>query len=189
MSFFDKLKRKRNTKVIDIEPKKEENKISTYAFEDQNVGVDMKAIVGVKGKTFIRLEELEKLVQAQQKTIQALQQQVNELVLNGSPNAKYVLDTYDGQYKNVKDIQINYALNADEVRVPGTSNYVSMNEFRVAHAVTTDTSLTTKTVQFNGGTYTMDQLMLNYVPSGMLKEAVQYDSYDKFREYINGKIK
>lgn len=187
MNWLDKLKKKRTTKRVDIEPKKSVEINDSIYFENKNV--DAKTLIGVKGKTFVRLEELERLIQAQQKTIEALQQQVNNLFLNGSPNAKYVLDTYDGQYKNVKDIQINYSLNADKVRVPGTSNYISMNEFRVAHAITADTALTTKTVQFNNGTYTMDQLMLNYVPSGMLKEGVQFDTYDKFREYINSKIK
>lgn len=189
MNFLDKIKRKRTTKIVDVEPKKETDNISSYSLENQNTNNDMNQLIGVKGKTFSRLEQLEQLIQAQQQTINALKKQVDELVLKGSPNARYVFDTYDGQYKNVKDIQINYCLNTDKVRVPGTSNYVDMTDFRVAYAANAETSNITNFVHFNNGTYSMDQLMSNYVPSGMLKEAVQYDTYDKFKEYINGKIK
>lgn len=187
MSLKDKFRKKWNIKPFNIEPKQMEPAPMLTSFESQNTTID--PIVGAKGKTFSRLDELEKLISIQEEAIRRLAMQIQDLVLNGNPNAKYVLDTYDNQYKNVKDIQINYALSADKVRVPGTSNYVPMNEFIVAQAKNAETAGVTKTVQFNGGTYTMDQLLLNYVPSGLLKEAVQVDTYEEFREYINSKIK
>lgn len=161
--------------------------------------------------TFIRLETLEAF--ATWATTSILQNQNDILIINSSNKAEFkkiwdkindikpstqadnVLDTTDNAYKNVKDIIINKAINANMLYDDIEKRYKPMSQIKVESTLNADFAKQADNakeaavaikVKCDSGIQDIETILMNYIPKSIMRDVLLISpTYQHFKDNLN----